>query len=454
MRDGVGALGLIAAMFVIWTHGSYGFMTSDNQTAGIAAAGLMGALAFAALAGPILAALVWRRNVALSLMLWLVALAAFPLSVSQSLNVLAVRGDKADAQRKDRIEQGRLAKIEVERLDRDLAALTFAHTTSAMLTAAKAAVDGADDAVKQECGRVGDNCRRRQDAKSAALIALAKATADLALTEQAASLDARIATLRPVAAMAGAVANPAGEALARIVSLFRSDVTAAGVATWQQLLIVSIVELLIAALLLTYDTIRPAADDHSRTSVAPRAESQHGPQEWREKAVPVEGGASRPTAVYGAPRPGNPHYEGGVAHQGRSQAIEAGRGRAGTSVDRCSRAAVECGSRRGGPRGCSQSRQRRPGDRRPLSRLPPALPLGRLRGPRSKKFRRCSRGADPQARHRHPDDRQRRLPQGREAQGGLITPGSSVVLRFCCRHIIFHHPVKTNKMPATAPPVL
>ena len=50
------------------------------------------------------------------------------------------------------------------------------HTTAAMVTAAKAAVDLATQARTQECGTVGDNCRMR-------VVELTKALADLRVVE-------------------------------------------------------------------------------------------------------------------------------------------------------------------------------------------------------------------------------------------------------------------------------
>jgi hypothetical protein len=127
------------------------------------------------------AGLLARRRYVLAVMALMVYLLAVTSTALTSLGFASTNVGDAVTGRAAAVQQ-RAAMIEdIERLKAERANLQFVPTTEQAVTAAAIARD-------QECGRVGDNCRRRV----AELAAMLQAKA---LTDKAAEIEARLVTL-------------------------------------------------------------------------------------------------------------------------------------------------------------------------------------------------------------------------------------------------------------------
>ena len=85
---------------------------------------------------------------------------------------------------------------QIEDLEHERNGLVFRRTTKAAVDAAKLLSGAATKAREQECGKVGDNCRTRQDAQATALAALTKAQENKATTDRFDEIETELKRLR------------------------------------------------------------------------------------------------------------------------------------------------------------------------------------------------------------------------------------------------------------------
>ena len=85
---------------------------------------------------------------------------------------------------------------QIEDLEHERNGLVFRRTTKAAVDAAKLLSGAATKAREQECGKVGDNCRKRQDAQATALAALTKAQENKATTDRFDEIETELKRLR------------------------------------------------------------------------------------------------------------------------------------------------------------------------------------------------------------------------------------------------------------------
>src|SRR5262249_55759487 len=106
------------------------------------------------------------------------------------------RSDHYQAAREGVLDTKASTQKQIEDLERERNGLAFRRTTKAAVDAAKLLSDAAAKAREQECGKVGDNCRKRQDAEAAALAALTKAQENKAATDRFDQIEAELKQLR------------------------------------------------------------------------------------------------------------------------------------------------------------------------------------------------------------------------------------------------------------------
>jgi len=302
MREAIGIFGGIAGAIVIALVGRYGFVTSDTPIDGAIVAFMFSTIAVGGIAGPAVAVHLFRSTTgwakAWGLIAGVIAAVSLLANLTNSLGAIAGRADKTEAQRTAAVDTVKDAKAELARIDRELAALPpYAVTDDAAVRAAQRAADAATKAKDAECGngnpkQRGLNCRGYEATERQALAALTAATANRALTDRAAKLEAAAAAVR---AQRGTVqliksANPLADALGRI---FRLEPEVA--ATGQQVATVVVVELLIAFALIAFELLRaPLTPPAGALSLFPAAELIEPP-------APAQHAARGLLALVGAP---------------------------------------------------------------------------------------------------------------------------------------------------------
>ena len=270
MRSLIGLFGLICGAVVIWTVAQYGYASADDPAARWNTAFLFGVIAAGGLFGHAVAVRVGRVSKPWAVMIVMVCGAALVINLSNSLAALAGRNSRSAAEsanqsraiRNDQAELGRLQKA-LDRLG------AFNPTDQDAVDAAKRAADAATTAKERECGsgdpkQRGRFCRDKEDAERLATQALAKATADKALTDRAAKIEADMAPVRDRLRSAGPVVdtNMQGSALARLFRLPDSEAEFA--ATLQQFVLAGVVEALIVLSLVSFELLAPERQQSPR----------------------------------------------------------------------------------------------------------------------------------------------------------------------------------------------
>jgi hypothetical protein len=193
MRKGLIILLAIGALASIALCGSYGWDQATETKDRITQAFVYGFVAAATLAlhGAALRIWVsgWRKTGGF---VGVIAMLAFMMTAFTSLGGLASRADKVLADRQDVIDTKADTKGQIDALVAEKAGLKFTRTTQAVVDAAQRSVDAA----KQARGKVGDNCRKRQDAEAVALDKLAAAQTNKANTDRVIEIDAEVKRLR------------------------------------------------------------------------------------------------------------------------------------------------------------------------------------------------------------------------------------------------------------------
>ena len=270
MRSLIGLFGLICGAVVIWTVAQYGYASADDPAARWNTAFLFGVIAAGGLFGHAVAVRVGRVSKPWAVMIVMVCGAALVINLSNSLAALAGRNSRSAAEsanqsraiRNDQAELGRLQKA-LDRLG------AFNPTDQDAVDAAKRAADAATTAKERECGsgdpkQRGRFCRDKEDAERLATQALAKATADKALTDRSAKIEADMAPVRDRLRSAGPVVdtNMQGSALARLFRLPDSEAEFA--ATLQQFVLAGVVEALIVLSLVSFELLAPERQQSPR----------------------------------------------------------------------------------------------------------------------------------------------------------------------------------------------
>jgi len=121
---------------------------------------------------------------------------AFVMTAFTSLGGLASRSDHVLAERQGVLDTKASTKRQIDELVAERAGLTFKRASQTTVNAAKLVADAAKQARELECGKVGDNCRKRRDAEAAALAALTKAQENKAATDRFDQIEAELKSLR------------------------------------------------------------------------------------------------------------------------------------------------------------------------------------------------------------------------------------------------------------------
>jgi hypothetical protein len=109
---------------------------------------------------------------------------AFVMTAFTSLGGMAMRSDVTIAGRQVALDTKVDTKRQVDELVAEKTGMKFVRTTQATVDAAKLVAAAATKAREQECGKVGEHCRKRQDAENAALTAYAEARENKASTDR------------------------------------------------------------------------------------------------------------------------------------------------------------------------------------------------------------------------------------------------------------------------------
>lgn len=275
----VGILGATGATLITGLHGWHlGYSAETSATFAF----FFSFVSVAAMAGPMLTSVVLRKvhgaAKAWAILFAFGAAAAFVGNALNSLDAVVTRFDRTKAGRESATEGRKDIRDELERLKRERAAMpAFTPSTPDMVAAAKTAAKSATDAKAAECRERGPQCRRKEDAETAAISAHFKAVADLAQTEKAAKIDKEMATLRKQLGGHSAeatTADPWANAVARFMSIKEGD---AATLRWFYLSVV--VEMSVALFLFAFELLgqhKPVAveekqsDTHKSVEPAPR----------------------------------------------------------------------------------------------------------------------------------------------------------------------------------------
>jgi hypothetical protein len=270
MRSLIGLFGLICGGVVIWTVAQYGYASADDPAARWNTAFLFGVIAAGGLFGHAVAVRVGRVSKPWAVMIVMVCGAALVINLSNSLAALAGRNSRSAAESANQSRAIRSDQAELGRLQKALDKLgAFNPTDQDAVDAAKRAADAATTAKERECGsgdpkQRGRFCRDKEDAERLATQALAKATADKALTDRSAKIEADMAPVRDRLRSAGPVVdtNMQGSALATLFRLPASEAEFA--ATLQQFVLAGVVEALIVLSLVSFELLAPERQQSPR----------------------------------------------------------------------------------------------------------------------------------------------------------------------------------------------
>jgi hypothetical protein len=254
MRSLIGLFGAFTALIIVAMVARYGYATADSQVDGLIAAFLFGTIAAGGLGGHAVAARLWRTHRLASIIVGVIAAAALIVNLSNSVGAIAGRSDKVLSERLQAAEIARDARSTMTRLQRERDAIPAGTpTTQQMVQAAQEAVTAAERFRTIECEKRGPLCRQRETDETTARSAHASAVAGHAMTERAKQLEKELAAARQKLEAAPAItsANPQAALLARVFHL--PDVTVA--ATWQQVSIAVVVEMLIVGALMAFELL-------------------------------------------------------------------------------------------------------------------------------------------------------------------------------------------------------
>ena len=232
----------------------------------------------------------WRKTGAL---VGAVAMLGFMMTAFTGLGGMASRGDRFVAERQDVLDTKADTKTQIAALVAEKAGMQFSRATQATVDAAKLLSDAARLAREQECGKLGENCRRRQDAEGTALTALAKAQENKAATERAIEIDAELKRLRLLKTdgTVGA-ANPLRNLLATIIGAWADVLT-----SWQKVAFVVIYDLTLVTLMIVIEVLGHAQNVVARPTRREEPEPTSDPVVEPIQDKPVKPGRPQLTVV-------------------------------------------------------------------------------------------------------------------------------------------------------------
>ena len=296
MRNAIGAFGLIAGAVVATLAARYGYATSDNPVDGGIVAFFFAVIAIGGIAGPAVAVRVFQGARGFGKLwgiLWgVLALAAVLANLSNSLGAIAGRSDKTLAIRAQAADARRNDQAELEQLMGERVGLpAFTATDAAGVNAAERAANAARDARAAECTDRGKHCREREAEELTRNAELAAATTAKSATDRAAKLDEEITAARARLEKVPTVSavNPQAVALEHIFKM-PADLAA----TWQQVAMVVVVELLIAFSLIAWEITAPAVE-----LVSGKVEPSSAPLEIKGNVVAIKQRAAQVPAKFG-----------------------------------------------------------------------------------------------------------------------------------------------------------
>lgn len=199
----------------------YGF-TSASGNYGIIKGVALCCIAFLGVHGPAWAASLWReKKRAAALFAWMVTAFCFGVSLLGGLGTIASGGAQLQAESSKIAGDTKRAKVNLERVTAERAAMTFTATDAATVAAAETAVKAAERVRSSECERRWNTCRQRENEESARRNELSQALKNKALTDQAAKLDTEIMRLSAMLDNAPAVkvADPQASTFSQLTGI-------------------------------------------------------------------------------------------------------------------------------------------------------------------------------------------------------------------------------------------
>lgn len=255
MRLIAGIFGVVCGTVVVAIVARYGYMSASTHYDGLISAALFGIIATGGLVGHAVAARIWRNNKLGAAVIFLIATAALLVNLSNSLGFIAGRSDGKEAARAQSLEQSRRNNTALDRLIKERSNLPrYQPVTEAGVKAAKDAVSSAEKIRLAECKQRGKRCRQRELAEQQARNKVVALETNLAVTKQAAHLDAKIEKLQQILATSAPVSK-ADAQTAALTAIFA--LPAATASSYQKLIMAAVAELLIVASFLTVEWLRP-----------------------------------------------------------------------------------------------------------------------------------------------------------------------------------------------------
>jgi hypothetical protein len=244
-----------AALVIIAAR--YGYASTDNPTDALFWGFLYGIITLGGLFGHGFALRVWRHDKRAGAFIFAVAAAAFIIGQSNSLGSMASRGNEATAKRQGIADDVEDLQKQLKTAVKEREKLQFDPADEKTVSSANEEATNATNARIRECkSGHGPACIEKEKAEEQALAKKTKATNDKAAADRAKKLHEEIIPgLREQIRKAGPVleTNSQGSALAR---LFGGE--AKKLLTWQNLVMGTVAELLIAAAMIGYEILTHA----------------------------------------------------------------------------------------------------------------------------------------------------------------------------------------------------
>lgn len=251
LRPALLGLGAVGAACVVVVNVRYAMATSDTQIDATIAAIYMATITLVGLTFHAVALCTWRHSRLWSTLIGLVAVGAMLASLSNSLGFMAVRGSKTIAEIEKTTTAVADARAELAALRARRQGLSaFTPTTAAQVEAAREVVEAAAQQRGAECQRRGPLCREREADERKAREVLLTVQAQRSATITAEEIDARIGETMLALGKQGPLPaiNAQGAALATLLGVPLSWATT--ISTWQQALLVILMELAVIASLI------------------------------------------------------------------------------------------------------------------------------------------------------------------------------------------------------------
>lgn len=181
----------------------------------------------------------------------IIAMLAFVMTAFTSLGGLATRADKVVADRQEAIDTRTDTKKQIADLEAEKAGMKFTRATQATVDAAQRAVTAAEQARDQECTKLGENCRKRQDAVGTFLTALGTAQVNKANTDRFDQIVRDLKALRDTGKTSGTgSADPMNALLGKVMGAYAEVLT-----SWQKVIFAVVYDLCLVALMISIEAM-------------------------------------------------------------------------------------------------------------------------------------------------------------------------------------------------------